>query len=86
VTLRLARHRDGKHLRLSVVDHGPGVPPEMRGRIFDKFYRAPDQKTDGVGLGLSIAREIVLAHGGRICLANGGDPTEFQVDLPLAAG
>jgi len=86
VTLRLARHQDGQHLRLSVVDHGPGVPPEMRGRIFDKFYRVPDQKSDGVGLGLSIAREIVLAHGGRICLANGGDPTEFQVDLPLAAG
>jgi signal transduction histidine kinase len=84
VTLRLSRKPDGSAVRLSVIDHGPGVPSAVRGRIFDKFYRVPGQRVDGVGLGLSIAREIVLAHGGRISLANGEGPTEFQVDLPVA--
>jgi signal transduction histidine kinase len=86
VILRLTRRHDGRFLRLAVIDHGPGVPHEVRGRIFDKFYRVPGQKTEGVGLGLSIAREIVLAHGGRIGLASVAGPTEFHVDLPVAQG
>jgi len=86
VTMRLTKRHDGRFLRLSVIDHGPGVPHEVRGRIFDKFYRVPGQKVEGVGLGLSIAREIVLAHGGRIGLASANAPTEFHVDLPVAQG
>jgi NtrC-family two-component system sensor histidine kinase KinB len=86
VTLRLAKRHDGRFLRLSVIDHGPGVPHEVRGRIFDKFYRVPGQKVEGVGLGLSIAREIVLAHGGRIGLSSANRPTEFHVDLPITQG
>ncbi len=83
VTLRLTQPQDGRFLRLAVIDHGAGVPHEVRGRIFDKFYRVPGQKVEGVGLGLSIAREIVLAHGGRIGLASASGPTEFHVDLPV---
>ncbi|HEY8961945.1 MAG TPA: HAMP domain-containing sensor histidine kinase, partial [Luteolibacter sp.] len=83
VTLRLTQPQDRRFLRLAVIDHGPGVPHEVRGRIFDKFYRVPGQKVDGVGLGLSIAREIVLAHGGRIGLTSASGPTEFYVDLPV---
>lgn len=84
ITLRLGRRPCGKFLRISVIDHGDGVPEDARGRLFDKFFRVPGQKTDGVGLGLSIAREIVLAHGGRIGMADTVDgTTEFIVDLPI---
>lgn len=87
VVMRLSKRPDGQYVRLSVIDHGGGVPEELRGRIFDKFYRVPGQKTDGVGLGLSISREIVLAHGGRIGLIEHLEDhqvTEFHVDLPIA--
>ncbi|OYV06697.1 MAG: hypothetical protein CFE26_04865, partial [Verrucomicrobiales bacterium VVV1] len=86
VTLRLSRRPCGKFLRISVIDQGAGVPEDSRGKVFDKFFRVPGQKTDGVGLGLSIAREIVLAHSGRIGMAETADgTTEFVVDLPIAA-
>lgn len=86
VIMRLGLRPDGHFVRLSVIDQGGGVPEDLRGRIFDKFFRAPGQKSDGVGLGLSISREIVLAHGGRIGLVDHGDGdlTEFHVDLPIA--
>jgi two-component system, NtrC family, sensor histidine kinase KinB len=84
IILRLARRPCGKFLRISVIDQGNGVPEDFRGKLFDKFFRVPGQKTDGVGLGLSIAREIVLAHSGRIGMANTDTGiTEFIVDLPI---
>lgn len=86
VTVRLTSRPDGKFVRLSVIDRGPGIPEELRGRIFDKFFRGPNpqDKVDGVGLGLSISREIVLAHDGRIGLVDREDGfTEFHVDLPI---
>lgn len=59
--------RQGKQcVRFSVKDEGPGIPQEFQVRIFEKFFRVPGQTKSGAGLGLSIAREIVLAHGGRI--------------------
>lgn len=86
ILLRVSSRPCGKFLRISVIDHGEGVPEECRGRLFDKFFRVPGQKTDGVGLGLSIAREIVLAHGGRIGMAETEDGhTEFIVDLPVSS-
>ncbi|MGC4016313.1 MAG: ATP-binding protein [Luteolibacter sp.] len=85
VTVGLASRPDGRFVRMSVMDRGPGIPEELRGRIFDKFFRAPGHKNDGVGLGLSISREIVLAHDGRIGLVDREDGfTEFHVDLPVA--
>jgi len=53
-------------IQFSVSDEGPGIAPEHQGLIFDRFYRVPGQTKRGVGLGLSIAREIVIAHGGRV--------------------
>jgi signal transduction histidine kinase len=58
---------DGSHVALSVEDDGPGVPPEMRERIFERFVRAGDDER-GSGLGLAICRAIARAHGGDVVL------------------
>jgi signal transduction histidine kinase len=60
-----ARPEDGV-LRVEVSDQGPGVAPEHRQAIFDRYVRAPGTSPGGAGLGLFIAREIVRAHGGEI--------------------
>jgi PAS domain S-box-containing protein len=57
---------DGDHVRFEVRDQGRGVPAEYQERVFDKFFRVPGTSGQGVGLGLYISREIVLAHGGDI--------------------
>jgi signal transduction histidine kinase len=53
-------------IEFRVTDQGPGIPAEYHTRIFDRFYRVPGQTKTGAGLGLSIAREITMSHGGRI--------------------
>ncbi|MBK1833086.1 HAMP domain-containing sensor histidine kinase [Roseibacillus ishigakijimensis] len=71
-------------VRFGVYDEGAGVPEESRNRIFERFYRAPDQsQIEGIGLGLSIAREIVNAHEGRIGYRRTKDNrTLFFCNLP----
>jgi signal transduction histidine kinase len=71
--------------RLSVADDGPGIRPEDRERVFERFYRADrSRRGDGAGLGLAIARWITDQHGGRILAANGSDGgAVFYVDIPL---
>lgn len=84
-TVRLqARSQDNETI-IEVCDEGPGVVDEDRDRIFDPFYqgRIPAVgPVKGSGLGLSIAREHVLAHGGRLALLD-GPGARFQVRLPL---
>lgn len=74
--------------RLSVRDHGPGIPDEFRARIFSKFAQADSSDTrakGGTGLGLAIAREIAERHGGRLWFESApGDGATFHLDLPLA--
>lgn len=78
-----AKRQDARNVRFSVTDEGPGVTKELRRRIFDKFFRAPDSGDEGAGLGLSIAREIVLAHGGNIGVeSEKGKGSEFFFTLP----
>ncbi|HEX4384420.1 MAG TPA: ATP-binding protein [Myxococcales bacterium] len=70
-------------VRFSVLDRGPGVPAEFRERIFDKFFRVPGAKGEGIGLGLYISREIVQAHGGAIGVdeaPGGGSRFWFTLD------
>lgn len=73
---------------LSVRDHGTGIPPEGRRRIFDRFYQAHrDAKYGGMGLGLYISKHIVVLHGGHIDVefpSDGG--TRFVVTLPTREG
>jgi signal transduction histidine kinase len=81
------READG-HARLVVADDGPGIAPDDRERIFERFTRVDDARapTDGgTGLGLAIAREIVERHGGAIHVDSGDEPgARFVVELPLA--
>jgi two-component system sensor histidine kinase KdpD len=71
-------------LTVEVADTGPGVPPGSEERIFDKFYRAEQRPGDGgVGLGLTICRAIMTAHGGRIWAeARPGGGASFRFTLP----
>ncbi|HZI09601.1 MAG TPA: ATP-binding protein [Myxococcus sp.] len=84
VQLRL--DREGDRARLVVVDHGMGILPEDRERIFERFERAVSARhIGGLGLGLWTARAIVEAHGGTISVEDtpGGGAT-FTVELPLS--
>ena len=56
--------------RLTVSDTGPGIPPEERERVFDRFYRLSGAEIPGSGLGLSIVRQVVEVHGGRVELSS----------------
>jgi NtrC-family two-component system sensor histidine kinase KinB len=71
-------------IRFAVRDEGPGIPPGSVNQVFDRFYRAPGQSgKSGAGLGLAIAREIVVAHGGSIaCTSELGQGSEFYFLLP----
>ena len=76
----------GKTVRFSVLDHGPGIPKEFQTRVFERFFRIPGtEELNGVGLGLAIAKEIVVSHGGSIGLhSTPGEGSEFYFDLPVA--
>jgi two-component system sensor histidine kinase KdpD len=78
-----AEYKDGR-LIISVSDRGPGVPAEFAERIFEKFYRGDGRRTGGLGLGLSIARGFVEAHGGRLTAENrDGGGARFTINLPV---
>jgi two-component system sensor histidine kinase KdpD len=67
-----------------VADNGPGLPAEALPHLFDKFYRAPGAAAGGSGLGLSIVKGFVDAHGGSVSAQNRpGGGAEFTVRLPL---
>jgi signal transduction histidine kinase len=77
-SVRVRVQPDGERVALSVEDDGPGVPPELRERIFERFVRADDDER-GSGLGLAICRAIARAHGGDVVLE---DRNRFVARLP----
>ncbi len=87
VSVSVARRDEGT-VRVSVADRGPGVPEDLRGQIFQKFVQGDPSETGdrtGSGLGLSIAKNIVERHGGRIGFeTTAGNGTTFYFDLPCA--
>ena len=78
-------------VRLAIEDRGPGIPADLRERVFDKFFRAirdgdlPGHKP-GTGMGLAIAKGIVEAHGGRIWIENANDSLGTRVVILLPTG
>jgi two-component system sensor histidine kinase KdpD len=82
--IRLEARVEEGSLVLSVADEGPGIPPDSLPHLFEKFYRAPNARTGGTGLGLSLVKGFVEAHGGQVTAENratGG--ALFRILLPL---
>jgi two-component system OmpR family sensor kinase len=77
---------------LVVADDGPGIPSELKSRVFDRFVRGHGDGGRGTGLGLAIVRAVAESHGGRVTLISEDDPTaatgtgtRFEVRFPLSA-
>jgi two-component system sensor histidine kinase KdpD len=76
--------RDDSMLVISVADRGAGLVPGEETKVFQKFYRGPRTRPGGLGLGLSIARQLVEAHGGQIVAQNReGGGAVFSIRLPI---
>ena len=85
IEVEVGTTQDGR-ARLAVRDHGPGISPEERARVFDRFYQARGRWSLGLGLGLYICHQIVELHGGRIEVEGPEDGgTRFVVTLPSLA-
>ncbi len=83
VELHLRRHGDRAYIE--VQDRGPGIPIELRERVFEAFFRGPDAgATAGTGIGLSLALAAARAHGGTIRILDEADGAHVRVVLPLA--
>ena len=83
-------YRKNGSVKLEVVDHGIGIPAQEQDRIFEKFYRVGDplvHNTKGSGLGLSLVRHIVNAHGGDVSVDSApGEGSTFTITLPVERG
>jgi signal transduction histidine kinase len=87
--VELQVHSEAGYALVRVSDHGPGVPPAQRERIFEPFYRLPgaSERDGGVGLGLSLVRTIAQRHGGTVVCRDrldGAAGACFELRLPLA--
>ena len=81
-------------VRVDVIDRGPGVPPDERHRIFERFVRLPsrgDAPVRGSGIGLALVKHIAQSHGGRAWVSSRGDPqhtaptgSTFSFSIPAA--
>ncbi len=87
-TITLATENTGGDVRVSVSDTGPGIPTDALPRVFDRLYRVDpsrERDTGGSGLGLTIARQLVEAHGGTIWAENAEESgSKFGFDLPIS--
>jgi len=84
-TIQIRACQRRQQILVSVADTGPGIPQEYLSKIFDRFWRAPGTTQEGSGLGLSIAKGIVEAHGGTIWAESQlGKGSSFFFTLPLA--
>jgi signal transduction histidine kinase len=88
VCLTLRRDDGTGEVVFAIANTGPGIPHDRHTDLFKRFFRLAadrNRESGGTGLGLSLCREIVAAHGGRILLTRGEpDDTEFTVSIPAA--
>jgi signal transduction histidine kinase len=83
--IRILTCLEHDEVRFTVADTGPGIPPEHLDHVFDRYWQAKSTAKLGAGLGLSIAKGIVEAHGGRIWVESPpGSGAQFNFTLPLA--
>ena len=84
-SIQVSVTREGDKALFVVKDTGPGIPPDLRDRIFEPYWRAQNPSYKGTGLGLAIAKSIIEAHGGRIWLDSPSGPgAAFHFTMPLA--
>ncbi|MEA2746006.1 MAG: two-component system, OmpR family, sensor histidine kinase KdpD, partial [Myxococcales bacterium] len=84
--LTVSASKSDEEVEIVVADRGPGLPDGEETRIFEKFYRAEKGKGGGAGLGLTICKGVVTAHGGRIWAVNReGGGAAFHFTLPAGA-
>ena len=77
--LRISGQKDETWDILTVQDDGPGVPPDVRDRLFEPLFST---KTKGTGLGLTICRQILEKHGGTLTLVESARGAAFRITLP----
>src|SRR5690606_24614319 len=84
----VAAERQGGHVVVSVKDNGPGIPPEMRDRIFDMFTqvdRSLEKQHAGLGIGLTLVKSLVEMHQGTVWVESEiGQGSTFKFKLPLS--
>jgi two-component system OmpR family sensor kinase len=76
-------------VELSVTDNGPGIPPELQPKLFDRFVRGDSSRSRGAGstgLGLAIVEAVTAAHHGRVRLDSSPGHTRFTITLPADRG
>jgi signal transduction histidine kinase len=87
VGLEMKNESAAPEVHLFVADHGPGIPAAEQERIFERFYRLGSElrrETQGIGIGLSIVKHIVAAHGGRVTVDSApGHGSRFTIVLPV---
>jgi len=82
--LEIEARQTGGAVEVELRDSGPGLPPGLEERVFEKFFRSPGAPSGGSGLGLAICRGLVVAHGGTIVAENrAGGGAVFRITLPL---
>ncbi|HEV2061824.1 MAG TPA: HAMP domain-containing sensor histidine kinase [Solirubrobacteraceae bacterium] len=86
-TVRASVAQRDDRVLVTVEDDGPGIPPELRDRVFERFVRGEGDRGGSFGLGLSIVRAVAESHGGTVQLvsANGRPGTRFVVSLPAVS-
>ena len=86
--VKVATRRASEHSILEVSDDGPGIPPDQRTLIFERFRRLDNESTEGSGLGLAIVKEIAQRHGATIEVGDGdsGAGTRVTVSFPTSGG
>jgi NtrC-family two-component system sensor histidine kinase KinB len=81
--IEIRAEKEESKVRFSVIDDGPGIPPEYHSKIFQKFVKVEGREEGGTGLGLAICKEIVNAHGGTIWVESvRGEGSTFIFTLP----